>query len=266
MIKLKVLLSILITLSLVGGVLASNSDQKIDRIGKAYGSSKSSDNWDSSADLNGDRIINVFDLVLASKNAKALKGTGKTQYVYNTEGSSTIISVEPNETIIKSPGKNFSIEINITDALETWAWEFKLSWNASVLNITDITEGTFLSQNIYSTAIFNNTHYDEGWTMVGSSLLEPALPSSGNGTLVIINFTTISGGDTVLHLYDTYLLDNDSYNYNHETRDGSVFVGPSYSNSTIYLSASSIYQGESINISCLIRDANTLILYHTILE
>ncbi|NIO44862.1 MAG: hypothetical protein GTN36_04915 [Candidatus Aenigmarchaeota archaeon] len=196
-------------------------------MGEAYGSTRRQSRWDPHVDINHDGSIDIYDLALLSKNnTKNLKETSKTveQNVFLAEGTSTIISVDPEITLVDLIGNNFSIDVNITNANETWAFEFKLGWNASILNITKITNGTFLSQGgeVYCP---NNTHYDEGWIMFGCTLLEPATSQLGNGILATINFTTLNEGYTSLHLNDTKLLNNDTLdNYTHETNNGSVFV------------------------------------------
>lgn len=169
--------------------------------------------------MNGDGIINIHDLALAGKNDVIPSGN----YGPLQEGS-TIMSVDP-ETIVVNHGENFSININVTGALATWAFEFKLGWNSSMLNITYVNYNSFLRSGgeVYCA---QDIHYDEGWILFGCTLLEPATSQSGDGDLAIINFTTLSAGDTTLHLYDTYLLDDNLENYAHEKRDGTVSVAP----------------------------------------
>jgi hypothetical protein len=190
----------------------------LSEIGKAYGSTPGSANWDPYADLNGDNIVNVFDLALASKGSV-------NQGMRPSQESTTMISVDPENTFIDLVGKNFSVNVNVTDALSTYAFEFKLGWNASLLDITNFTNSTFLSQRgeLYCA---NDTHYNEGWLMFGCTLLEPTINQSyNNGNLAILNFTTLDKGETALHLYDTYLLDDDLNGYTHLNNSGDVTVG-----------------------------------------
>ncbi len=138
----------------------------------------------------------------------------------------TIISVEPMNTSVGSVGKKFSINVDVTDANETWAWEFNLSWNSSILNITNITEGTFLKQggNTYCPLPPENINYNEGWVLFACTLEQPATSQSGDGTLATLNFTVLSEGNSDLHLNNTYLLNDSLYNYAHQTKDGYFVV------------------------------------------
>ncbi len=226
--KIVVLLAILFLIISGVFVIASPTKKaKLDIIAKAYGSSPDSDNWNPDSDLNNDGFVNIFDLALASKN-----NAKKTKSAYTSfQESSTIISVEPNETIVGSRRENFIIDINITDAQDTYAWHFRLNWNASVLNIIDITEGTFLSQGVPDTTfIAYDIHYDEGWALVGNTFLgEPASYPTGNGTLAIINFNALDNvqflENSTLHLNETVLfLGDGETEYSHITEDGYCIV------------------------------------------
>jgi hypothetical protein len=148
-------------------------------------------------------------------------------------GNSTVVSVEPNKTVVGSPGKDFTIDIDISDANETYAWQIGLSWNASMLNLTDITEGTFLSQNTYNTSLALDPpvaiviNYTEGWVLIGNTLLEEPLDYPiVNGTLATITFTVLDFPvldveNCTLDLYDTELVYSDGKTgYDHTAKDG----------------------------------------------
>ena len=193
-------------------------------MGHAYGSSPRFENWDPSADLNNDGVINIYDLALASKD----KTSGKKESFYTPlEGSTPTISVKPVNTTVLV-GQNFSIDVNVTYALETYAWEFYLNWNSSLINVVEpnVTEGEFLNQDgnlsTYLSYFFNQT---EGWVIVGCTLYEqPVTLPSGSGRLATIHFTTLDIGSSMLDLNDTKLLNDTLDNYTHESSDGSVDV------------------------------------------
>jgi ABC-type transport system substrate-binding protein len=144
----------------------------------------------------------------------------------------TKIAVDPHKSIAGSAGKNFTINITITDAPynATWAWEFKLSWNASLLNITDVKEGAFLSQSgTWATAFANFTNQSEGWVLVSCTLTDDPIQHGqplpdGNGTLATISFIALNLGNCTLHLSDTILLNYNIDPYYHTTQDGEFEV------------------------------------------
>lgn len=191
-------------------------------ISRAYGSSTGSKNWDPDADLNDDGKVDINDLA-SSMGYPTVKE--ETEIIYPTEGPSpSIISVEPENTLVDLVGDNFSIYVDVTDAQATWAFEFQIKWNASILNITDATKGSFLSQG-GDVCCAKDIYYDEGWLLFGCSLIEFGASQSGNGTLAVLDFTALDVGDTSLNLNKTKLLNDNLDNYTHETRDGNVKVG-----------------------------------------
>jgi len=140
------------------------------------------------------------------------------------------VSVEPEQTLIGKP-KNFTIDIDITKANNTWAWQFNVTWDPSLLNLTGITEGTFLSQGIYNTSLAYGVaitvNYTEGWALVGNTLFDPASPANGNGTLATLNFTVLeteTSRSCPLNLYDTTLLLENLTAYTHETSNGTFYL------------------------------------------
>ena len=192
-------------------------------VSEAYGSSPGSKNWNPHADINRDKVVDIQDLALASKSNTVTLETTTESIFTPLEAGPTIISVEPENTYVNLVENDFSIDVNVTDALETWAFEFKLSWDYSVLNITNTTNGSFLSQGGEAYCV-QDVHYDEGWLRFGCTLLEPATSQLGSGNLAIIDFTTLNEGETSLHLYDTKLLNDTLDNYTHTAEDGYVLV------------------------------------------
>ncbi len=144
--------------------------------------------------------------------------------IFPMGASSTVISVQPNKTIVGSTGKNFTVNIDIADANETWAWQYNMTWDPSVLNITGMDEGEFLSQGIYDTS-FNYSiaiNYTQGWAFIGNTLLkEPTTYPNGTGTLALMNFTVLAEGSSDLTLQDTILIYKDGVTpCTHTTEDG----------------------------------------------
>jgi len=152
-----------------------------------------------------------------------------TVYMSISSDQPTKISVGPAKTFVGSTGKNFTINIDITNANETFAWQFNLTWDPSVLNISSIEEGTFLSQwgntsLMQGVAIVIN--YTEGWALIANTYLsEPVAYPTGSGTLAIINFTVMDVGNCTLSLHDTELIYKDGETaYEHTTQDGEFYL------------------------------------------
>ena len=129
------------------------------------------------------------------------------------------------ETSIYEPGETFTIDVKISDAIDVFAWDFKLSWNASILNFTGVEEGGFLTGFEETPTYFVNKTYqdEEGLDYIGiaCTLLGPDTPGVGGpGTLATVTFLVESRGETTLDLYDTQLRDSRITPIEHTATDG----------------------------------------------
>jgi len=121
------------------------------------------------------------------------------------------------------PCKNFTVHINVSNAINLYSWEFKLFYSNDVLNATAVAEGSFLSASgptnfviIEFNDLFNATH---GLVWVNCTFLAPP-PVSGNGTLATISFHVEALGESVLDLADTALNDPWNVPIPHSALDG----------------------------------------------
>ncbi len=135
------------------------------------------------------------------------------------------LSVHPKNIINPNltPCKNFTVDIEILDVVDIYAWEFKLYYRNDILNATGVAEGSFLNSSgstIFTvnqlTDTFNSTH---GLVWVNCTLVAPP-PVSGSGTLATISFHVEALGDTILDLTDTTLKDQSDTPIPHNVVDG----------------------------------------------
>jgi len=125
-----------------------------------------------------------------------------------TADPATTISVEPSSIIdeTKEPGSSFSVDIVITDVTDLGGYEFKLSYDTSVLSVIRVVvvnETDFF----YESYVWTKRHKDaEGYIWLVVTLPLGTLQGvDGTGTVVTIDFTVDDLGETVLDLYDTKL-------------------------------------------------------------
>ena len=118
------------------------------------------------------------------------------------------------------PPKNFTININIEKASDLYSFDLKLSYNTTILDVAKMEEGPFLKG--FGTTIINKMEDDPvtGTVWIAISLVSPAPPANGNGTLAMITFQVTGLGESNLHLYDTSLTDKFGGSLLHETNDG----------------------------------------------
>ena len=118
----------------------------------------------------------------------------------------TTVSVFP-LTVTGSTGQDFSINVTISNVLDLYGWEFKLSWNATLLDVVNVVQGPFLNSggDTYFTYKPNAT---AGYLIADCTLLGMVRGVSGNGILATITFYVKNNGECPLNLYDVILLNS----------------------------------------------------------
>jgi hypothetical protein len=128
-----------------------------------------------------------------------------------------LIFIDPPKisNISLTPCNNFIASVNISQAVDVYNIEFKLGFNASILNIEKVEKGNFIPSTVTPNVMVDNVN--------GYMLFDVSLGSSlsGNGSLAIITFHVIGLGKSPLNLYDTELLDEIGQQLPHETLGGS---------------------------------------------
>ena len=135
----------------------------------------------------------------------------------------TTVYVDP-QTVEEAVGKNFTINVRVSNVANLYGWEFKLGWNATILGLVNVTEGPFLNstgQTLFSYKL-NETEYH---IVVDCSHLSDIPGTSGSGVLATVQFHVNETGNCMLHLYDTDLLDPSGKDITHATSSGQ-FTAP----------------------------------------
>lgn len=121
-------------------------------------------------------------------------------------------------------GQNFMININISDVVDLYGWEFKLGWNSTILDAVDVTEGSFLKEGgetYFPPPEINNT---AGYILAYCTLQGDVPGVSGNGTLAMVEFYVEAQGECLLDLYDTKLVDSFELQIDHTAIDGYYYT------------------------------------------
>jgi len=143
---------------------------------------------------------------------------------FTVTAATTTIYIDPAATIVVyEPEKTVTVNISIADVTDLVGWEFKLYYNATVLNGTTINEGPFLKSggNTFFAVIEfveNATHGFAWVTCVGDT------GTHGSGVLANITFATKALGTSFLKLTDTKLLNSQVAYITHNTVDGTITV------------------------------------------
>jgi len=98
-----------------------------------------------------------------------------------------------------TPSHTFNVSVKINTATDLNSFQFKLSYDSTILNVTRAKLGSFFP----GTPTIN---YAPGLLTFSASITPPA-PVSGNGTLAVITFHVVGVGRSDLNLYDVSLSD-----------------------------------------------------------
>jgi hypothetical protein len=109
--------------------------------------------------------------------------------------------------LVSSKGNSFTVDVNISDAVDVFAWEVYVDFDPNVLYVIDVTAGDFLSSNTFVMNSTNarysqdeelqfegdcilcfNNRGEYGSVHIASTKLGILPGASGEGTLVTITF------------------------------------------------------------------------------
>jgi len=168
------------------------------------------------------------------------------------------IGVDPPSIIDPSliRGDSFNISVAVAMAIEVYTWSFNMSWDPTVLNVTETYEGLFLKQN-GTTSFASKISQEDGYLYANCTLLgePPEASVSGNGTLIIVTFMVERKGATVLHISEATLLDYEGVEIHASTKDGYFSnILRDVAIISVSVSPTSVRAGDSVVISVVTKN------------
>jgi hypothetical protein len=152
--------------------------------------------------------------------------------------SSTRVSLDPPNLTVNAVGDSFTVNVSVFNVTDLYGYDFELFYNSSVLNGTQIIQGSFLGSGaLFDVANFTD-HYapTQGLVSVVCTLIGNVSGVSGSGALATLKFKSLApANSTILHLTD---VDLDNPNVNsipHNNVDGTVKVIPEFTSSIALL-------------------------------
>jgi hypothetical protein len=160
------------------------------------------------------------------------------------------LSVLPSTAKINNPGENVTIDLNITDVTNLYAYEIKIYYLNSIVNATDVVRppGHFMepvidpaNQFIPKWEIKNNFNATHGQIWIGFTLLNPEPAKSGSGILAKITFKGLSVGITQViiaypgYQYPAKLADNTGSAIPNVAENGTINVVPEFPSMAILI-------------------------------
>ena len=117
-----------------------------------------------------------------------------------------ILTIQPSQSTVL-PGSTFSLNIDIADVTDLFAFQFDLDFASSVLAATGVTEGAFLASTGEHTFFVPGTIGSGGVSSIADTLIGSGPGVSGSGTLASVN-VRYDGGSTPVSFANVLILDS----------------------------------------------------------
>ena len=102
-----------------------------------------------------------------------------------------------------TPGNSFTVDIEILDAVDLYAWQVCMSWDMAVLNATEIVFGNFLAGQPEGSLGASRIVNEEGWLVVAEITRGMYPGVDGDAWLCSITFLVKTSGETVMDIAGT---------------------------------------------------------------
>jgi hypothetical protein len=134
------------------------------------------------------------------------------------------LSIDPASSIL-SVGSNVTLDVNIANVTDLYAFQFDLSFAPSLLSAVSIVEGTFLPGG-GATFFIPGTIDNVGGTvaLTADTLLGSGPGVDGSGTLAILTLTGLAPGTSAIDLSNVFLLDSNLNSIGASLQSGSVTI------------------------------------------
>jgi hypothetical protein len=224
--------------------------------------------WNPDADVNGDNIVNIYDISIVGRfYGQTLTGTLGPSQGPESPAPTPVIFADPPLVTNVSPGETFAVNIRIRDADSVYTWQFDLVYDPEVLSVTNVIEGDFLA----SAAGFEGTCFVIGpsgadFRIVGCAIKGDYDGASGNGVLATVVFRVLKEGKSPISLGTKlrghYMGETELWPIGHATENGyyqtyaaKVYVDP------VTIVGSPPQIGETFTVNVQVADVHDLYVW-----
>jgi hypothetical protein len=136
----------------------------------------------------------------------------------------SILSIQP-VLLTASEGDSVNLNVEISNVLDLYAFQFDILFNPMVLSATSVVEGSFLPTGGTTQYIAGSIDNIGGSISSTGDTLTGAIPGvNGGGALATVQFETVKNGISSISLTNIILLDSSLNNVDFTVADGSVDV------------------------------------------
>ena len=150
-------------------------------------------------------------------------------FAYASPVSTTYLHVSPSVYVSDTLGETFKVDVDICNVEKLHAFDFKLSYNTTLLDVVHVVQGPFLPPPPESSIGKLEIDETRGSVWFSMSISHSALSKNGNGTLASITFNVTFAPELsaraccVLDLHETILYNNSMTAIVHCLTDGLYF-------------------------------------------
>jgi hypothetical protein len=156
---------------------------------------------------------------------------------------------------------NMSVKVDKVENLSAVCFTVKFAPYGRPLQVSEIAEGDFLSQDGCPTDFWHSIDIFKGTLKIGISRLEAGGGASGSGTLMTFNLSVVAAGDSPIDLMDDILWDCNQNIIPHNTF-GSYYHGATATLITVIVKPSRrVKAGENISFCSIVRNNSPIPLY-----
>ena len=122
-------------------------------------------------------------------------------------------------------GQSIGVDVLISGIQDLYGYQFDLSFNSSVLQLSSSSEGSFLSSGGATFGTSGSIDNSAGTLSNATyTLLSAVAGTSGSGTLVHLNFTALAAGSTTFTFSNLIFLNSQLNDINVTAQSGSLVV------------------------------------------
>jgi hypothetical protein len=115
--------------------------------------------------------------------------------------------------------QNFTIDVTVSQVSDVYGWEIELTWNSTLLEPVNISEGPFLRAG-GATFFTSQVNAIDGSMVADCTLVGTANGVNGEGTFAAITFYVKNAGECPLHLSEAILVNSTEQSIQSQTADG----------------------------------------------
>jgi len=131
----------------------------------------------------------------------------------------TTLYLDP-QTTEKAVGQDFVVNASVSNVVDLYGWELYLSWNKTILDVVNVTQGPFLESGGNSPFISPTIWNENGSLLLDGLLTGNVTGVDGSGVLATIRFQVIGSGKSDLLLYGTTLVSSSQKSIAHTVKSG----------------------------------------------